>query len=82
MANAKARKLTVKHIKEAFDYICEKYKVDEEDIRDCTVKHRKARSAFIKLCHHKYLMSLATIGEQVGSRTKECLIEYLEMEDE
>ena len=69
-------------MKEAFKYICKTYNVVDEDIRDCTERNIKARVAFIKLAHNKYGISLQAIGETLGGRTEECLITYLEMEDE
>jgi len=71
-----------KDLKGAFEYICKKYKVEEEDIRDCTERHIKARAAFIKLCYNKYGMALKAISKQVGGRTDACLTEYLEMPDD
>ena len=70
------------NMKEAFEYICKTYNVVDEDIRDCTERNIKARAAFIKLAHNEYGISLQVIGEQLGGRTEECLIEYLEMSND
>ena len=79
MGRVETMRSNKKDLKDAFEYVCKKYNVDEEDIRDCTERHIKARSSFIKLCRDKYGMSLQAISRQVGSRTEKCIIEYLEM---
>ena len=79
MGRVETMRSNKKDLKDAFEYICKKYKVEEEDIRDCTERNIKARAAFIKLCYNKYGMTLQAIGSQVGSRTDKCVTEYLEM---
>ncbi len=56
---------------------CKKFSCDREDIMDCTKRHIKARTYFIKQCREQDV-PITSIAHLLGDRTVSCIQSYLD----
>lgn len=77
MMQAEKMKRGKQIISKAYTDVCEKFKCEKEDIRDCTVRNILARTYFIKQCFEQGI-PIKTLAYMLGDRTKENIQDYLD----